>query len=93
MGIICIFISDVYPDYFFIKSNRCNKVTSRPSVFSCKILRLPGESSRYRTLSLDIDNHTRYRVLRLDTDADMYVIWHQMPYYYLTLLLFHQFLQ
>src|SRR3990170_1744807 len=92
MSVFRVLISDVCPDHFLIESNRGHKISSRPEIFSCEVLGLPGKPPRYRyrALSFDVPNHIRYRVLRRYADADMHVIWHQMPFHYLTFLLQRQ---
>ena len=47
-----------------------------------------AESSRNRdrTLSLDIPHYVRYRILRRNAQTHVHVISHQMPLYYLRLL-------
>lgn len=92
MSIFLVLISDVCPDHLFVESNRGYKITSRPEILSDEIPGFPGESSRYRycTLPFDIPDYIRYRVLRRNANADMHVIRHQVPFYYLTFFLFRQ---
>lgn len=73
----------VRSDHFFIQSHRGDKVASCPEDLSgevpCATPKLPG--NRYRALAFDVSHYVGYRVLRWNTQAHVYVIRHQVPFY------------
>src|ERR1035437_3067044 len=92
MSVFVVLTSDVRPDHRLIKSNHGHKITSGPEILTREVLRLSRKSPRYRyrTLSFDIPNHIRHRVLRRNADTDMHVIRHQMAFHNLAFLLYCQ---
>src|SRR5438552_12407254 len=62
-------------------------IASGPKVLSSKVSLSSTELPRYGncTFSFQKSYNRSHRVLRRYADAHMYVIWHQMPFYYCAL--------
>ncbi len=86
---------DVLADGFLIRTDRtdCRDIVpSCPEMLPREIL--PAASVSYGdvdvTLALDEPNHLYHLVFGRDLNQHVYMVWHQMPFQYLTFLLHGQ---
>jgi hypothetical protein len=84
-----LLVSEVFPDQRFVSPYGLDEVASCPDVLPDNVSLALNVHPRQvnRTLSLDIPNQLRHRILRRDRDHHVHVIGHQMPFLDPTLLL------
>ena len=68
---------------------------SAPKVLAREVLLSPTKLPRYLdgTFSLEVPDHIRHSVLRWNTDTDVHMIAHHMPFDYLRFLVRSQFVK
>lgn len=90
--IFLLLILDVLPNHGFVTTDGRNKISSRSEVLPHEIALPLAVHPRQvnRTLALDVPDHLRYRIFRLDRDHHVHVIRHQMPFLDPALFLFRQ---
>ena len=83
-----ILLADVGADLFQLEPNGGDGVTAGPEMLPCEVSFFALQASnRDGTLSLQEPDHGCHRVLGRNSDAHMHMVWHEMPFQNLALLL------
>ena len=90
-----LLVADVLANYCLIATDRRNEISSGPEMLPDEIsLPLAVRPCQVnRTLSFDLSNYLRYRILRRNRQHHVHMIRHQMPLLNPAFLLLRQFLE
>ena len=92
VGVLVLLLADVRPDLLQLESDRGHGIATRPEMLPGKVALRPAKLPRNRnsTLALQAPDHLCHRHLGRNRDTHMDMLWHDLPFDNLTLLLARQ---